>query len=414
MPTFNHYSRRRSDQPTTLNVDSISANDREMVSFFDASGRQLASISAQDEILVDSDAILVRNEGGQRYLFSASNISSITDSDGNRTNYTPLVSPTQNDIETRIDEVFQNLTQDVFRGCCGSTTVQGGGGTGTPNPLLDSTDTEVTTITEGQSVKMMDSGMSSMLVGGVHQISPGSSMPRVMPVPIQWMASSVASADPNDYGAKYNELVNFYEYGFDHRNIQIDASNPYRLDPSTPNPWGGLGRITSTDGTPSDFTLPVEEQRGWMNAGYGTGTPLIICDWKHRLMWYVANLGNMGYPAFLADIASKNATGFLGYSDWIGATNDAYRSLWPNRRGDINGALNVLRDGIESGYINTGSNARVLTIERYQKNPTSQCRVLATSSHNEGSQFFSYTTDTTGYIFRLITDADITAMGGTP
>lgn len=367
--------------------------------------------------------ILMRGEGGdsnflkiQRkglslesaFEIDCSSLTSIVQKDATTESYTAIDSSITSGAsqaqEDRVGEVYEYLFENIFSSCCSTSTSDGGDCVA--NPLLDSSDTQVTTIAEGQSVKMVTSGMTHALVGSVREITCPVVTPPIKAVPLIHQLPGYSSILTGDYADVYSTINTFYEYA-DACKLMKQGADAYTLHADTPNPFGATRRYTTDDGTGSGAgTARITT--------FGSATDYIVCDWLYRIMWYVANLDQRNLSTFITEVAARNtAADIWAKSDWKCATNLVYMmSARPDRASDINSGMNILLDGIVSGF-NPGSDARNLTNAHYAQS-TGNVRIHFAGTSNIVAQTVGYTTETTGYMWRHITDADITAMGGTP
>lgn len=94
---------------------------------------------------------------------------------------------------------------------------------------------------------------------------------------------------------------------------KCDPANIFRLDPSTPNPFGTLFRYTLLDGSEADVN-----ETTWSSGIQISGKEYIIVDWLIEWGHYQPNLGLFSPVSSAFDeVISINSSSFKGFSDWI-------------------------------------------------------------------------------------------------
>jgi len=285
-----------------------------------------------------------------------------------------------------IDTIKRHTTYD---------TISGGGGGSTDVDILDSTSAVVAVADAalGETVKMMDASMSHTLVGTEHQIS----VPSVAIKPAQIFVqppSATSSSYPGDFIDQYlSGVFDYWKYTSPVNLMRLGA-DVYTLDAATPNPWGGTSRYTSTDGS-----LPSV---GAYFTSYGAGEPYIVCDWLHRVMWYVGNLGGASNRAtILSAVAANNAASFKGFNDWILACVELLLArAYPSPSTIYYNSPNMLQRGIVSGY----NEATIWLSRTCEISPTNGMAFYAAYDWRRVS--LTSTVNLSGYMCRTIKDTD--------
>lgn len=128
---------------------------------------------------------------------------------------------------------------------------------------------------------------------------------------------------------------------------KCDPTNHYRLDPTTPNPNGGLHRYTLLNFTPADVN-----ETTWSSGVQIPGKENFVVDW---LFEWGFDQGNKGIfsPVSLAldEVGILNAALHKGWGDWIASPLEfIMKSMCPDLSADqaANGH-NFLKKGIYSG-----------------------------------------------------------------
>ena len=125
------------------------------------------------------------------------------------------------------------------------------------------------------------------------------------------------------YLSQYSgDLIDVFQTGLfdpsDHSLIcpryrKCDPSNIFRLDPSTPNPFGTIYRYTLLNGAHADIN-----ETTWSSESQIPGKEYFVVDWLINWGFYQPNCGIYS-PISLAhdEVISLNASSFKGWNDWI-------------------------------------------------------------------------------------------------
>lgn len=300
--------------------------------------------SSLDSLIPNNDKTSFRVVGEGSLDFTINNLT-VIDVNGTTTAYTVVNEQTQRNtasiLSAKFDAVLDQLANEVFKGCCPSS---GGGGGGGTVPILDSTNVTVGTADSAlsQNVKMMDAAMTATLVGAQWQIEYPATAIKARPISIQCPSGTVPLA-PNDFIQNFNDgIYDFWTYSGPVILRKLGADK-YTLDASTPNPWGGTSRYTSTDGTPPSV--------GAYFTSYGTGEPYLVCDWLHDVMVYVSNIGNLNHANTLAQCTTLNGALFKGFGDWFVPCIEIWLAVMhPDPSANYYSSPNMLQRGVVSGY----------------------------------------------------------------
>lgn len=400
MPTYTHYSRPSESQPKAIEVKKIVQTSRELITLLDKNNDIVSLVKTSDIISFDAAQLVVRGMNGMgAYTFGVENLTEITTSKGISETYTLLVNPTPQQIEDRFQEVLDYLSKNIFKGDIASVST--GGAASTPNDVLNSSDTKVFDLEEGDTVKAMSASITIAKVGTQVQMTAGAEATTIKPWPINYNPAGYTSLNPLDYAAIQPTLAALYDYTGKFNFYKMGADN-YTLHADTPNPFGNTGRYTTVGGTRSDAGTS-------RFTSFGSDTPYLVIDWKYHKLVYINNLGQMDLSDYFTAIATQNAANLGGYNRWRGMTLKDYLNVCrPDRSSDINSGNNLLNEGIVSGF-NPGGNARNLTIEHWAQNTNSVWQHFASTS-NQTAQSATYSTNTTGYLILDLTDADVAAL----
>lgn len=295
--------------------------------------------------------------------------------------------------------IVDKLSNEVFTG---SIKVSGGGGSTVVN-ILNSSDAIVSTVDASvpDTVKMMDASLTGAKVGTQYRITaPASAV--LKPYPIRVSRPVSASVYTNDFADNYaNGVFDFWLNTGDVKLMQIGA-NDFVLNAATPNPFAALDRYTSTDGSgPTTANSAVFST-------FGAGQTYVVCDWLNRLMWYVANIGNKNFADTMTEVTTQNTAVLKGYTGWFVPCIELFlASGYTDHSANYYASPNMFQRGAVSGY-----SEGVIWMSR-----------VAELSPANGMSFYSAydwrrrgltSAGQSAYLCRTITDADITAMGGTP
>lgn len=311
------------------------------------------------------------------------------DTANNEVEITPILSAADVDIEAE---------QRGGDPAASVTSVSPGGSFEIPAiSIYDEDDTEVEQVLYGETVKIMGSVDSAVLVGSQVQITPSASPGILKPYPIavQPPSGSVPYLTGDFIDQWNNGIYDFYEYGSTPVQLmKMDPSDTYALDASTPNPWSATTRYTDTDGNAPD--LP-----GLRWTAYPSGKEYCVCDWKHRLMWYQANLGQHNITTGLAQIATNNAAVFKGFDDWFCPPLEFFlNSGFPDPGYVYYDVNNMFMRGEVSGY----NEAKVWTARREEILATNQMAFYGAYDWRRNG--LTSTTSNSLYMCRFIQDTD--------
>jgi hypothetical protein len=391
---------------TKMSPVSITLTDNRNVVFKDAENR-IQTYKDVDLLDVKGDMSFLRltdRSNNVRFLDVQFDQLTTINVQGTISTYVPVSAREKRQELARYQEftriAIEKLSSDVFIGS--DTPGTGGGGSTTLN-VLSSTDSILGTVDASvpDTVKLMDATLSYAKVGTQGQITaPPAATKKAFPIRHARPISS--SFYTNDFIDLYNSGVfDFWDYTGDVELMKVGA-NDFVLDASTPNPFGTLDRFTATDGTGP--TTPNSAEF----SSFGAGETYVVCDWLHRVMWYVANLGNLNFSDSMAEVTTQNAANLKGYNDWFVTTEEILlASGYTDHSVFYYLSPNMFQRGAVSGY----SEALMWT-----------CRVAELSTANAMSFYPAYdwrrrgltSTGQTIYLCRTIKDADIIAMGGTP
>lgn len=219
--------------------------------------------------------------------------------------------------------------------------------------IIDEDDTLYDKLYFGEQLKLdhPSSELSKSVSGSTLTIivsKPGVVKP--MPISIQPPSSGGSSVYSGDFIDLYSSgKFDFYDYTGLTSIKLIDSlsSDPYTLTTGCVNDFGGTERYTTTDGLGPNGSLGSLYFLSW-----GSGLTNITLDWKHRLMWYQANIGGVyNHPGALSAVSSINSLGTIGgFNDWfIPPIEYIMASAYPNPSQNYYSNNNMFRRGLVSG-----------------------------------------------------------------